>query len=59
MPHPVQYMTYKGWKDLMIMDEIITDMSKAIEMVRASTRANIKLQQMSDVGVGKYEWNNF
>lgn len=59
MANPVQYMTHKGWKDLVIMDEIIYSMSKAIEMVRASTRSEIKLQQMSDVGIGKYEWNNF
>lgn len=55
----VQYMTVDGWKDLVIMGEIITDMVKAIEMVRASSRQNIQLIQFLDDGVSRHEWDNF
>ena len=60
MENPVQYKSDSGeWKDLVIMDETIFDISKAIEMVRASNRYQIRLQQMSESGIAKYEWNNF
>ena len=60
MENPVQYKSDSGeWKDLVIMDETILDISKAIEMVRASNRYQIRLQQMSESGIAKYEWNNF
>jgi hypothetical protein len=52
-------MTVDGWKDLVIMGEIITDMVKAIEMVRASSRQNIQLIQFLDDGVSRHEWDNF
>jgi hypothetical protein len=57
MKNPVQYKTESGeWKDLIIMDETIYDISKAVEMVRASERSNIKLKQ--DYEAGLFEWES-
>lgn len=58
MKNPVQYKTDGEWKDLIIMDETIFDISKAIEMVRASERSNIKLKQDYETGIETWEYQN-
>jgi hypothetical protein len=55
---PVQYLELGGkWKNLIVMGQTITDMSSAIEIVRASKIKSISLQQIDRVGV--LEWDNF